>query len=208
MLATEPQPRTRIEGLPELRACDVAPVGSAGSTRLTTSFRDELMATLPSLRRYAAALTRTRHDADDLIQDTVERALLNEHLYVESGSMGSWIRSIAYHAFIDKIRRRQRYARIEGTMFAEMSASGAGVAPPRQVDQRFACEVRRLIDEVLSADREVMLIVGFQGSSYCDAADRLGLSINTVRSRLWRARATLSAAVRDDSAPLGGDEQP
>lgn len=163
---------------------------------MSKSFRDELAAALPSLQRYAEALTRARYDADDLVQDTIERALINQHLHVETRSIRPWLHTIAYHLFIDRIRRRKRQTRIEGIAIDDMEAFGAGAAPPRQIDHRFLREVQQLINRLPPENRKILLTVGLEGHSHAYAAASFNVPPGTVRSRLWRSRSALSNVVQ------------
>jgi RNA polymerase sigma-70 factor (ECF subfamily) len=162
--------------------------------------RDQLqglmMAQLPRLRRFALALTGRSAEADDLVQDTVERALRNLDRFAPETRMESWMFKIAQNLWIDKLRA----AKVRSGTVNLDEASNAGVDGVR------AAEVHTLLSATLRAlgelpleQREVVALVLIEGIPYREAADILDVPIGTVTSRLARAREALAARV------LGGD---
>ena len=143
-----------------------------------------LQACLPGLRRYARALAGALH-ADDLVQDTVERAW--RKLEQRSGEMRPWLFSIMHNLHIDHYRRDTRMDFCDDADLSEL---------PQRPDQTDALELRDL-DRALSLlpleQREVLLLVALEELSYADVAKVLGLPAGTVMSRLSRARCRLKA---------------
>ena len=154
------------------------------------------MALLPRLRRFALALSGRSADADDLVQDTVERALRNLDRFTPGTRLDSWMFRIAQNLWIDRLRANKVRA---GTVNLDD-------APDASVDGVRAAEAHALLSATLRAlgelpqeQREVVALVLIEGMPYREAAEVLDVPIGTVTSRLARARDSLAARV------LGGD---
>jgi RNA polymerase sigma-70 factor, ECF subfamily len=137
---------------------------------------------IPALRRFARALTRNTESADDLVQDTLVRALRAEHLF-HGGDLRSWLFTILLN--LDRNRRRGLARRPIMTAIddadpaAEPGSDGSGR------------DIGRGLTLLPTEQREVLLLVTLEGMSYREAADVQGVPIGTVMSRLSRARASL-----------------
>jgi RNA polymerase sigma-70 factor (ECF subfamily) len=148
--------------------------------------RQDIVAEIPRLRRYARALTGDVVLADDLVQDTLERALGKWALW-RPGNLRAWLFSIMHNLFVNQMRspRLVDYPGDEG--LPDLPAR------PTQNDalelRDFARHLARLPDE----QREVLLLVALEDLSYEDAAKVLGVPVGTVMSRLSRARERLRA---------------
>jgi RNA polymerase sigma-70 factor (ECF subfamily) len=149
---------------------------------------------IPHLRRYARALARDKDEADDLVQDCLERAIRKRHQWRRRGSIRSWLFRTLYRTFINGLPRRNRersQVQVDGVYdgFHERLRE-----PPRQEDhlewQDMAAALSRLPDQ----QRAAILLVALEGMSYDEAADILSVPVGTVRSRLSRARETLRTA--------------
>ncbi|MGH6618833.1 MAG: RNA polymerase sigma factor [Alphaproteobacteria bacterium] len=149
---------------------------------------------IPHLRRYARALARDRDEADDLVQDCLERAIRKHHQWRRRGSIRSWLFRTLYRTFINGQPRRTRER-------AQLPVDGPyeGIherlrEPPRQEDhlawQDMAAALGRLPDQ----QRAALLLIALEGMSYDEAADILAVPVGTVRSRLSRAREALRTA--------------
>jgi len=154
------------------------------------------MALLPRLRRFALALTGRSTEADDLVQDTVERALRNLDRFTPDTRMDSWMFRIAQNLWIDRLRANKVRA---GTVNLDEAVHAS-------VDGVRAAEAHSLLSSTLRAlgelpeeQREVVALVLIEGVSYRETAAILEVPIGTVTSRLARAREALAARV------LGGD---
>ena len=145
----------------------------------------ELLASLPRLRRYARALRRNDEDADDLVQDTLERAWSRAGLWQGVGDMRTWLFSIMHNLHVDALRR----GRLDTVDLDELTPE-VPVAPT----QGHTLAVRDL-DTALAAlpaeQREVLLLTALDGLAYGEIAQALGIPIGTVMSRLSRGRERL-----------------
>lgn len=157
--------------------------------RSSVVFDDDLVAMLPRLRRFAHALSRTRADADDLTQSTVERALRSRAQWRPGTRLDSWLYRIMRNQWIDTVRARARKDRIEAPVAeAERLGEDPRDAMDASVDlTRMMAAMQRLPEE----QREVVALILIEGFGYRETAELLGLPIGTVSSRLVRGRTAL-----------------
>lgn len=160
--------------------------------------RSQMLALLPRLRRFALALTGHAADADDLLQDTVERALANLSKWRPGTRMDSWLYRIAQNLWIDRVRARRVRRPLAGAL-------DEAAAPP--FDGERAAHAHLTLKRTLEAlqalppeQRAVAALVLIEGVAYREAALILDLPIGTVTSRLARARETLACRVLGDAA--------
>jgi RNA polymerase sigma-70 factor, ECF subfamily len=154
--------------------------------------RAEMLAVLPRLRRFAAALAGRGADADDLVQDTVERALRNLDHWTPGTRMDSWLFRIAQNLWIDTVRAR----RVRGTPAAVEDTAVPPLDGQRAAESRIALSrTERALGELPDEQRSVIALVLIDGMSYREAAAILDVPIGTVTSRLARAREALAARV-------------
>lgn len=165
----------------------------------TANFRAELSALIPRMRRFCRALTANAADADDLVQDTLERALTRQEQWRAGTRLDSWVFRIAQNLWIDRTRSR----RVRG----EVSDEETLLAVPG-IDGRTASMARhhlRTIAEAMAAmseeHRVVIGLVLIEGYSYREAADILGLPEGTITSRLFRARSALERSLNEGASP-------
>jgi len=150
--------------------------------------REELVALLPRLRRFARALTRNAHDADDLVQLALERALAHAAQRRPEMQLAGWVFGILRNAWVDEQRARGRRARLFAPEESgEKVADASGSAAPEMLAVQEALE--RLPEE----QRVVVALVLVEGLSYKEAAHIIEVPIGTVTSRLARARETLQS---------------
>ena len=164
-----------------------------------SSRREAVAAEIPRLRRYARALTGDDGEADDLIQDTLERGLARLQQWREGDSPRKWLFSILHNLHVDRLRRKSRQPPHVGldSVGADHSAPAADGASSRDLD--------RALQLLPSEQREVVLLVGLEGLSYAETADVLAIPIGTVMSRLARGRARLRALMGYEDGYEGGD---
>jgi RNA polymerase sigma factor (sigma-70 family) len=154
-------------------------------------------AEIPSLRRYARALLHDPGEADDLVQDCLERALSRAGQKRAGEPLRPWLFSIMHNLFVDQVRRR---ARRGGTVALDPFAETLPVRPLQ--DDDLACrDVLRLLEALPPEYRAVLLLVGVEEFSYADAARVLGCPAGTVMSRLHRARDMLRRMLDSASRP-------
>jgi RNA polymerase sigma-70 factor, ECF subfamily len=156
--------------------------------------RDQLVALLPRLRRFARALSRNAHDADDLVQVAVERALMRLDQWRPGTRLDSWMYGIIRNAWIDETRSRRRRDRVLAPEeLGEHVADSASDAHIQRLSLQAAME------QLPEEQRLAVALVLVEGLAYKEAAEVLEVPIGTVTSRLARGRETLEAL-------LGGRE--
>jgi RNA polymerase sigma-70 factor (ECF subfamily) len=160
--------------------------------------RAAILEALPSLRRFARSLTGNRHDADDLVQATVERAL-ERGMPSEADAM-RWLFKVCKNIWIDELRAQAvRAAAAQRPELAEHpTVSGEAVA----LGELTLREVDRAMAALPDEQRVVLALVAVEGLTYREAAEVLETPIGTVMSRLARARAALAAQFADTQRPL------
>ncbi len=146
----------------------------------------QIEAEIPRLRRFARAMVRDSTLADDLVQECLERALSRLHLWRPGSNLRAWLFTILRNLHINGIRRRQTVVDID----AEGQAN-IGAAHGSQFVRLELRDLRRALGVLPTEQREVVLLIGLEGISYGEAADILGISIGTVKSRLSRGRRAL-----------------
>lgn len=149
---------------------------------------DEIAALLepliPSLRRHAWALLRDSEAADDLVQDTLERAIGKWHTRRRDGGLKAWLFAIQHNLFVDWIRQQKRWGIQVGTDTLADWASSENV-PDEQPGLQ---DILAALDALPEEQRSVMLLVSVEDLSYEEAARALAVPVGTVMSRLSRAR--------------------
>jgi RNA polymerase sigma-70 factor (ECF subfamily) len=149
---------------------------------------EELVTLLPRLRRFARALARNVHDADDLVQLTVERALGRAGQLQRDAPLVNWMFGILRNAWIDELRTRTRNSRV----FASES-SLEEIGDPGQSDQAGLLSVQDALAQLPQEQRTAVALVLIEGLSYKEAAHVMDVPIGTLTSRLARGRETLQA---------------
>ena len=161
---------------------------------MTTPLEELLIQHIPDLRRFARSLERNRVAADDLVQETLERALRKMHLYTPSGPFIGWLNTIMRNLFVDRVRRRKLTTGIS----IDEAPRNEPYQNENQIDRLILKELRLAVDKLPVEQRQVLLMIAAQGLSYDDAARRLGVPLGTIRSRLFRARANLMHRIDPD----------
>lgn len=151
------------------------------------------------LRRFALSLTGNRTDADDLVQDAVERALLHLDQWQRGTRLDSWMFRIAQNLFIDARRTAKRRRRVViDTGDAQVDAGFDGVrAAEARITWAQTCAALATLPQ---DQRSAVALVLIDGMSYRDAADVLDIPIGTLTSRLARARDALAAMIFGSNA--------
>jgi RNA polymerase sigma factor (sigma-70 family) len=153
---------------------------------------ERLVDLIPRLRRYARALVSDRASADDLVQDTLERAWSKLHLYRRGTDLRAWLFTVMHNVHVNKVRATRATDTLDDEMpeLAQRAAQGDGLVV-RDLDRSIA---------LLPADqRAVLLLVTLEDMSYEEVARTLGIPMGTVMSRLSRAREKLRAMMLGQS---------
>ncbi|WBY02047.1 sigma-70 family RNA polymerase sigma factor [Ramlibacter tataouinensis] len=156
----------------------------------------ELEAQIPQLRRYARALTGDAWAADDLVQDTLERACDRWQLWKAGSDLRAWLFTLMHNLFIDGARRALRQA---GQRVDIDDVAPELAVPAAATDQ--VLDLQRCLLRLPEEQREVLLLVALQDLSYEEVARVTGTPIGTVMSRLSRARSRLRELMEGAAAP-------
>jgi RNA polymerase sigma-70 factor (ECF subfamily) len=144
-----------------------------------------LVELIPRLRRYARALVGERTTADDLVQDTLERAWAKLHLYRRGTDLRAWLFTVMHNVHVNRIRA----TRLTDPLDDEMPE----LAQAERPDTLLMRDLDRAISRLPADQRAVLLLVTLEEMSYDEVARTLGIPIGTVMSRLSRAREKLRA---------------
>src|SRR6187399_2491186 len=147
-----------------------------------SAFRQNVETMIPALRRYARALTRNADIADDLVQDTLVRALRSEHLF-NGGEIRSWLYTILTNLNRNRLRSLARRPALDQLK----DADAAGATGPQAGTRDIARALASLVEE----QRSTLLLVVLEGLSYREVAEVQGVPLGTVMSRLARARVQI-----------------
>ncbi|MBI3431294.1 MAG: sigma-70 family RNA polymerase sigma factor [Hydrogenophilales bacterium] len=155
--------------------------------------RPDLIEHLPRLRRYARALTGDAARADDLVQDTLERALAKLDLWQPGSDLRAWLFTLMHNLFVNQLRaRRPQDTALDEAL--EIPVSGG------QMEALAARDLHAALARLPDEQRAVILLVGLEQFSYAEAAQVLGVPAGTVMSRLARARERMRQMLAGEPA--------
>lgn len=149
--------------------------------------RQHVVVLIPRLRRYARALTGNPEQADELVQDCLERGLTRLHLWRRGSDLRAWLFTIMHNLHINNLRRGG--IRPDAQVYDDTRMQAG--TPPAQDDVVALHSIVGLIRRLPADQREVVLLVGLEELSYREVADVLGVPLGTVMSRLARGRERL-----------------
>ena len=148
-------------------------------------FHEQLKAILPRLRVYALSLTRDRDSADDLVHDTVVKALTGRHSFEPGTNLSAWVFRIQRNEFISGLRRTRPTVPVDSVIADTLSH------PAHQESRLVMREFMSAFGKLAATQREALLLAVLEGQSYEVIAAHTGVSVGTVKSRISRARDTL-----------------
>ncbi len=149
-----------------------------------TAFRQQLLGTIPRLRRYARSLVFDASAADDLVQTTLERALAHWHQFDQRRDILVWTLSIAHNAFMDERRRDKRASWVDGDAVID-------ALPAVGNDLGLRLDLLAALARLPVEQRQPLLLVTLEQLTYAECADVLHIPVGTVMSRISRARTAL-----------------
>ena len=157
--------------------------------------RDSMLKATPNLRAFAISLTNNVDRADDLVQETLMRAIANIDSFQVGSNLPAWLFTILRNLFRSDYRKRRREVEdAEGNYAKTLKTQ-----PAQNAHLEFE-EFRVALDKLPQDQREALILVGASGFSYEDAAAICGCAVGTIKSRVNRARSKLSALLYVDGA--------
>ena len=163
--------------------------------------REALLAAVPSLRAFAISLSGQVDRADDLVQDTLLRALSNLDRFERGTNLNAWLFTILRNLFHSEYRKRRREVEDPDGSYA-----GRLKAQPEQGSRLDLEDFRGALGKLPHDQREALLLVGASGFSYEEAAGICGVAVGTIKSRVSRARSHLAKSLKiENEADIGPD---
>ena len=157
---------------------------------------EELLGWVPRLRRYARALAHNRADADDLVQDTLERAWAKSALWRGVTDARGWLFGVMHNLHVDGVRKPRL-----ATQMLDDDTPEVGIAPT-QGERLAVLDLQAALDQLPIEQRQVLLLVALEEMPYAEIAATLGIPIGTVMSRLSRGRERLRALMDGRPDPV------
>ena len=168
---------------------------------LDPALRDQVLEAVPSLRAFAISLCGNVDRADDLVQETLLRALANIHSFQPGTNMPAWLFTILRNLFRSEYRKRRREVEDPDGNYAETLKTH-----PEQTSHVEFKEFSAALSKLPEDQREALILVGASGFSYEEAAEICGCAVGTIKSRVNRARTRLAHLLNiDDPNDFGPD---
>lgn len=157
---------------------------------------DQLLTWVPRLRRYARALVGNRDDADDLVQDTLERAWVKSAMWRGVTDMRAWLFGIMHNLHVDGVRRPKLHTVVLDEDTPEIPVSST------QGDRLAVLDLQAALERLPVEQREIVLLIALEDLSYAEVATTLGIPIGSVMSRLSRGRERLRSLMEGRPDPV------
>ena len=158
---------------------------------------DDLHAHITSLRRYAFVLCRNGADTDDLVQETLMKAIAAADSYRAGKPLRPWLFSILHNTFVSHTRQYARRARAARFLDATLRDSGT---PPVQEKHVEAQHTLNMLSRLTPEQQSVLVLIAVEGLSYAEAAETLDIPMGTLMSRLARGREELRRLVANGNS--------
>ena len=166
--------------------------GAAGASTAPDSFEAEVLALLPSLRRYSRSLTRSDADGEDLLQDCVEKVLTRRSQW-RGLNLRGWVLTIMTNLYRNGLRQQR------GRNYVDIDDDDHLPAAESDNDPLERSRLEIALNSLGEEYRAVLMLVVVEGYSYRDVADMLDIPIGTVMSRLSRARRKMTSLLNADN---------
>ncbi len=169
--------------------------------KIDDALRDSILAAVPKLRAFAISLSGNVERADDLVQETLLRALSHIDSFQPGTNLQAWLFTILRNLFRSEYRKRRREVEDADGHYADSL-----VTHPEQEGQMEFKELRAALAKLPQDQREALILVGASGFSYEEAAKICECAVGTIKSRVNRARARLAALLSvEDPSEIGPD---
>jgi RNA polymerase sigma-70 factor (ECF subfamily) len=155
-------------------------------SELPGGLREELLALIPTLRAFARSLAGNRAESDDLVQETMVKAISNIGQFDQGTNLRAWLFTILRNTYYTNVRRRRREVEDASGNAASQLAVG-----PQQEWSVAMHGLRHALDRLPDDQREALILVGAAGMTYEEAAEVCGCALGTIKSRVNRGRNRL-----------------
>ena len=169
---------------------------------LAPSLKEAMLSAVPSLRAFAISLSGNIDRADDLVQETLLRAIANIDSFQPGTNMSAWMFTILRNLFRSEYRKRRREVEDTDGSYAESLKSH-----PEQNSRLEFQEFRTALSKLPPDQREALILVGASGFSYEEAANICGCAVGTIKSRVNRARTRLADLLSIEGSEDFGPDQ-
>lgn len=166
---------------------------------LDAATKDRMLGAIPALRGFAYSLCRNRDVADDLVQETLARAIAGIGGFRQGTNLEAWLFTILRNRFNSEYRKSRRAVQELDDQIADTLAT-----PPEQVGWGIASDLRTGLGKLPPEQQRALILVGASGLSYEEAAAITGWHVGTLKSRVHRARVELAAVMSGERAPDAG----
>lgn len=186
---------------PDADASDKVP--ACHTNTVEEELRQEILMFIPNLRAYSRSLMGRSDEADDVVQETLERALANLHRFKHGTKLQAWLFTILRNNFVSYHRKRRR--EVQDT---DGVAASRLISIPEQNGYLELRDLQAALAQLPAAQREALLLIGAEGFSYEEAASICNVAVGTVKSRVARARARMAELLGyGDVSEIGPDGQ-
>lgn len=162
-------------------------------------YKSDVLKLLPALRRFARSLTGNGAASDDLVQDTVLKAIRHERQFKRGSNLRAWLMTIMRNELLSNKRKNWRMTAWNPAFDDSLAFSNTMSEPESAIELH---RVLLCMACLPSEQRDALVAVGYAGFSYEEAAERLGCALGTVKSRVYRARLDLSNMMDDATFTL------
>lgn len=169
------------------------------------TIRDDIVANVPRLRRYARVLLRDPVFADDLVQDVLERALSRIHLFKPGTNLRAWLFTIMHNLHVNQAIRAAKGPKTGSD--DDVAESYQTAVAPAQTAGLLLRDMERALAKLSDEQRAVVLLVGVEGLTYAETASVLEVPVGTVMSRLARGRQRLRTYMNGEDPDSQGAGQ-
>ena len=160
--------------------------------------RDKIVELLPNLRAFARTVSNDPSKADDLVHDTIVKALANLDSFEFGTNLQAWLFTILRNHYYTEVRKRRREVEdVDGVRASRL------VSKPSQLDHLAVNDFKTALATLPDEQREALVLVGGSGFSYEKAAEICGCAVGTIKSRVNRARTRLTEILERDALGEG-----
>jgi RNA polymerase sigma-70 factor, ECF subfamily len=170
--------------------------------KISSQFRDDIIAAIPGLRAFGMSLTARSDRADDLVQETLMKAWKHHESFEAGSNMKAWLYTILRNEFYTQIRKRKREVEDADGFYSNKVAVHA-----EQDGHLDMADLREALAKLPDDQREAIVLVGASGFSYEEAADICAVAVGTIKSRVNRARVRLAVLLQINGNETFGPDQ-